>query len=979
MASPPIYPETPRPDAAHAFGLNVPRATYRLQFNRDFTFADATRLLPYLDALGVSHVYASPYLKVRPGSVHGYDVTDHNALNPELGAAADFDRFCAALAGRNMGQILDFVPNHMGIGKADNEWWLDVLEWGEASPCAAYFDIDWMRPKPALRGRVLLPFLGDHYGVALEAGELALRFDAAGGTFSVWYHDHRFPVRPRDYGAIIRHGLAAGAAGEDSARRTALTGLADRFSILRAARGGRGGGARVARVRADELKAELAHEASAAPEFAAALEACARSFAGQAGRPNSFKPLHRLLERQCYRLAFWRVAADEINYRRFFDINDLAGIRMENAKLFEACHRLVGELIAAGRLHGLRIDHIDGMFDPRQYCRRLQDFARRQAGGGAEGADGAPFYVVVEKILAHHERLRDDWPVAGTTGYEFLSLLTGLFVDPAGEPVLDRAYRRFAGEWPDFDALLYECKKQIVDSVLASEMAALAAELDRISEENWRTRDYTEARLRTALTEVVAYFPVYRTYVTERDITATDRRDIDWAVKQAKKRWIGPDVQILDFMHSVLTTDLVRGRRSGYRRADVWRFAMRFQQYTGPAMAKSLEDTAFYRFNRFLAVNEVGGHPAHFAVTAAMFHRQNHERMQHWPHSMLATATHDTKRGEDARMRIAVLSEDGRIWGRHARRWAALNRYKRRIVDDAPLPARNDEYLIYQGMVGVWPAELTGRRDLDTETVRPLVERLQEFLVKALREAKRRSSWTDPNLAYESGCTEFVARILDVARPNPFLDDFVLFQPRIAICGALNSLSQTVLKLTAPGVPDIYRGTELWDLSLVDPDNRRPVDFGLRERLLASLPPIDDSPAAAERIRGLIAAWPDGRIKLHLIAALLRLRREEPELFAAGTYEPLDIAGPDADRIVAFVRRGGDKTMIVAIQRFFFKPLEQAMAAWPSLPVPSAALRPPSEGPATYRNILAGGRIATGQELPAAELFGPLTAAVLVG
>lgn len=876
-----------------------PRATYRLQFNRDFTFADAERIVPYLARLGISHVYASPWLKARAGSAHGYDIIDHNAFNPEVGDEQDFDRLSAALANHGMGHILDFVPNHMGVGKADNEWWLDVLEWGRASPCAGYFDIDWSMDRPGLRHKVLLPFLGDHYGKVLEAGELVPEFDPAAGTFRISYHDHHFPIAVRDYALLIR----AAARHAPAAAVPALRACADEAAALRLTANTSGKRAALLHTRAITLKQRLVTLAAADPDVRACLEQAAAAFNGEPGDARSFRPLHRLLEAQAYRLAYWRVAADEINYRRFFDINELAGIRIENRALFDTVHHLVQRLLAEGRLSGLRIDHIDGLFDPAGYCARLA------------GLVPQPFYVVVEKILAQHERLRTDWPISGTSGYDFLNQVNMLLIEPAGEAALTRAYRRFAGAETDFDEVLYASRKQVIETRLNSELHVLARDLDRISESHWNTRDYTLDSLAAALREVAACFPVYRTYVDAAGAAGEDRHEIARAIAAARQRWHRPGEDIFDFIQAVLTTDLVRRPRSGYNRAAVIRFAMKFQQYSSPVMAKGFEDTAMYRYHRLTGLNEVGGDPRRFGLSNTEFHRANENRARHWPQAMLATATHDTKRGEDVRARLAVLSAMPEEWSRQVRRWARLNRLRKPIVDGTPAPGRNDEYLLYQTLIGAWPLDLMGENRLKNSTGN-FIQRIQAYMNKAIREAKVLSSWSNPNEEYEQAVAEFIARILDPNRGRRFLAEFLPFQQRVAETGMLNSLVQVSLKLTCPGVPDIYQGTELWNLDLVDPDNRRPVDFQRREKLLSAVREIDrlDDGARLRAIDEMRRNWHDGRIKLFIVYKLLALRAEHSDLFARGDYRPLEPSGAGANGIMAFARGTGHASIIVLVR-----------------------------------------------------------------
>jgi (1->4)-alpha-D-glucan 1-alpha-D-glucosylmutase len=921
---------------------DVPTATYRLQFSKDFTFADATRLVPHLMALGISHVYASSYLKSGSGSAHGYDITDHNELNPEIGDRQAFEEFCGALRNAGMGQILDFIPNHMGIGHAGNRFWLDVLEWGRASPYAAFFDINW-RPRQAnLRDKVLLPMLGDQYGNVLERGELKLHFEPESGTFAVWYFDHRFPIHPRCYHHIL-------ADIDPDLRRLATSMTEVSEAALRSI--------------GEKLQQELAHFVRRGADRLKQIAGAADRFNGELRNPQSFQALHELLEQQAYRLAFWRVAADEINYRRFFDINELAGIRMENPDVFAQVHRLVGRLISEGKLNGLRLDHIDGLFDPGGYLAQLRGFVAERS---------RALYIVAEKILARHERLRTDWPIAGTTGYEFINLVNGVFVDPDGKQALDRTYRRFLDRSADFDEILYASKLLVVDTMLASELNRLASALDALSERHWSTRDYTEERLRAALREVVACFPVYRTYVTASGVSAEDRRDIDWAIRQARRSFVGPDPEILDFVRAALTTDLA-GWNPAFERDEVLRFAMRFQQYTGPVMAKALEDTTFYRYNRLLSLNEVGGDPRQFGVTVSAFHHLMQERAKSWPHAMSPLATHDTKRGADVRARLNLLSELAPEWNQRVRRWASLNRFTRGKVAGAAAPSPNDEYAIYQALLGAWPAEISGRSAPDAAAIEPFRRRVQDTVLKSIREAKRRTSWSNPNEAYEGACLRFIERVLEVDRPNPFLDDFLAFQGRIAQLGMLNSLSQAVLALTAPGVPDIYQGGGSWDLNMVDPDNRRPIDFALRRRMLDEI--LQAEGDRRERIREWLAAWPDGRIKLAVVSALLRCRRTSSGLFARGSYEPLGIQWPHAHHFVGFARRDSGQTCIVIAARLFARLLGEH-ASYRGAVWGDAQLELP-DAPQRVTNVLTGETMQCGASLRLSELLADLPAAVL--
>jgi (1->4)-alpha-D-glucan 1-alpha-D-glucosylmutase len=946
-----------------------PHATYRLQFSRDFSFRDAERLVPYLHALGVSHIYASPYLKARAGSSHGYDITDYNALNPEIGDAADFDAMVAALVRHDMGQILDIVPNHMGIGRADNAWWLDVLEWGQSSPYADYFDIGWNAPNPHLQDKLLLPILGDHYGAILEAAELLPAFDAQEGSFSVWYHEHRFPLAPRTYPAI----LAAASGGEK------LASLAAAFRQLPRATAGKRTRAAM-RARAGELKRELACAAAAEPELCAAIDRALQHLRGVSGDPSSFLPLHRLLERQHYRLAYWRVAADEINYRRFFDINELAGVRMERAEVFETAHRLVLQLFAEGKIDGVRIDHIDGLSDPLQYCTRLRQRMSEACGGRVWP------YLLVEKILAQHEALRSEWPIDGGTGYRALNLINGLFVDGRAERAIDRAYGRFIGRHVDFDAVLYDCKKHVMDTMLAGELQVLAVALDAISEANWRTRDFTLTSLKAVIREVVACFPVYRTYVTERGAGTEDRRDIDWAVALARRRSQSRETTIFDFIHGALTTDIARKRPRTFNRRAVIEFAMKFQQFTGPVTAKAMEDTAFYRYTRLISLNEVGSDPRRFGTTVAAFHHLNQECAKLWPHTMVTTATHDTKRGEDVRARINALTEFPAEWGRRLRRWSTLNKGARSELDGAPAPSADDEYLLYQTLVGAWPMELAGPDEPAALPLERFRERIAAYMIKAVREAKQISNWTTPNIEYESILSAFVQRILDPSRSRAFFADLQAFSARIALPGMINSLAQAVLKLTIPGVPDIYQGCELWDLNLVDPDNRRPVDFSARAAALAGLPTVTDGAdgKAATAVAALLDRWRNGRIKLHVQHALLAERRRRPSLFGEGGYVALSATGAQAEHIIAFARIKDAAAIAVAVPRL----VASLGAGDGRMPIgdvwmEGALACPPMVAGREWMNILTGEvlrpHLDGGQELwNARDIFATLPVAALV-
>jgi (1->4)-alpha-D-glucan 1-alpha-D-glucosylmutase len=905
--------ETRRSPSADARTAAIPRATYRVQLTSAFTLRDASALVPYLAELGVSHVYCSPYLKARPGSTHGYDVVDHNSINPEIGTRADLDRFVAVLRAHSMGHILDLVPNHVGIMGAENARWMDVLENGVASRNAQFFDIDWENSDAAVTGEVLVPVLGDHYGEVLERGELELRFEPASGSFAVFYHEHRFPIDPRDYAGILESPALSGTTHEERAELESLVAafghLPDRREHTAASI--------EERDRDKEIhKRRLAALVAARPGIAQRIDTTVRGINGTPGDPSSFDALHQLLESQAYRLAYWRVAADEINYRRFFEVNDLAALRMENEAVFEATHRLVLELIAQGSVDGLRIDHPDGLYDPAQYFRRLQNAARAAAPAAGGGFDAAgrrrlPIYLVVEKITAGFERLPRDWPVHGTTGYRFANVVNGVLIEPAAKWRFDRTYRAFIGApavWPD---VAYESKRFIVNTSLAAELNVLASALTRIARAERRTRDITRNSLRQALIEIIACFPVYRTYVSAT-VSPQDRHYIEWALTQARKRGPSIDAAVYDFVRSVLVGE---GSAAMLAHGPAARaFTMKLQQLTAPVMAKGVEDTACYRFNRLTSLNEVGGEPDSFGVSVRAFHADARRRAQHWPHELNASSTHDTKRSEDVRARIDALTEllPGE-WRRTLGRWSRMNRMRKREVDGEPAPSPNDEYLLYQTLLGSLPLETDDAAPFDE-----YVLRAEKYMVKAAREAKLRTSWSSVNTAYEEALVQFVRDILDPRPGNLFLPDLLAMARHLTHFGLLNSLSQTLLKLTAPGVPDTYQGCEIWDFSLVDPDNRRPVDYGRRRRMLGEIKSwAADPERRADGIRALLDGLTDGSAKLYVIWRSLALRRTHERLFTRGGYRALKVTGARAAHLIAFARHHGDELSVTLAPRLY--------------------------------------------------------------
>ena len=984
----------------------IPGATYRLQLNSAFTFADAERIVPYLRRLGATHCYLSPYLKARPGSTHGYDVIDHSAVNGEIGTRADLDSLAAALAAAGMGQIVDVVPNHMGVMGADNAWWLDVLENGQTSPYADYFDIDWHPVRPELRDKVLVPVLGDHYGTVLERGELELAFDAEAGALAVQYFEHKLPLDPASYVDVL--GGDGGALGAHLGRED--PDLAEYLSILHAFESlpphrETGAARKEERMREKEVGkrrlAELCARSAPVREHVATQVA---ALASAPADPASLRRLHALLERQAWRVAYWQVAADEINYRRFFDINELAALRMDRPGVLRATHGLIADLYRAGVIDGVRIDHPDGLYDPAAYFERLQELLAGDDGdapggdsdapggdsdapGGAIAAASAPAahgsatpprsYVVAEKILAAHEYLREDWAVDGTTGYDFVFLATGLTVYADAEREIERGYRAFTREHVDFGELLYECKKLIVRVHLSSERTMLANLLNRLAQTDWRTRDFTLNGIRDALTEIVACFPVYRTYVTPRGVDGEDRRYVDWAVSWARRRDPGTNPDLYDFVRNALLLELP-AHWSAEQRALCERFAMKFQQYTAPVMAKALEDTSFYRYARLLSLNDVGGDPSRFGVSVAAFHHQNRARQRRWPHNLLAGSTHDNKRSEDARARLNVLTEIPAEWRTRIRRWRRLTRALRRKVATEEAPTRRDEYIFYQSLFGVWPLEPP-----DAAALAELADRLAAYMQKAAREAKEHTSWMRPDEVYEGALERFVRAALDPGEDRLRADVTELVS-RIAPFGLLNSLTQTALRLTAPGVPDVYQGDEVWSFNLVDPDNRRPVDYAHRAALLADLERRAETEPLESIAADLMNHLHDGRAKLYVIWRVLQLRAAHRALFDHGEYVPLAVGGARADHVCAFMRRHDATTAIVVAGRWFARLRAETYEdgarltaeAWGDTWVELA------EPVTDLRNVLNGATPAPArveQRLSVGALLAPLPVALLVG
>ena len=970
----------------------MPAATYRLQFNMNFGFRDARELVDYLDDLGVSDAYASPVFRARKASTHGYDVIDHSVISPDFGSEDDFREFAGELSRHSMGLLLDVVPNHMGIDDPANRLWQDVLENGPASPFATFFDIDFDPLKLELKNKVLLPFLGDQFGKALEEQHLQLRYKD--GAFYLKCYDRRYPLALDTWTDVLElvQQHAVGTVAPDDPQWLELESIMLSLRNLPPVSETDPEKVHQRQLERDVVPRRIAALVAASPTIAEALERTVQDFNGQLGEPSSFDRLERLLAAQAYRLAYWRVAADEINYRRFFDIKELAAIRVELPQVFRTVHQLVFRFLKEGWVTGLRIDHPDGLLDPERYFASLQDEYRQIAAetsaptasgensmpaespgrstDGVSSSGSQPLYVVAEKILGYDEGLPSSWAVAGTTGYDFLNLVNGLFVDSRNAAAMRGNYVRFTGQNRRFRVVAYESKRVILERSMSSELHVLSRRLDRISESHRYSRDFTFATLHNALLETIACFPVYRTYVRpgSEPVSDEDRKRITAALKIAKRRNPEIDASVFDFVGSVLLLDhpphLSEAQRDERRE-----FVLRFQQLSGPVTAKGIEDTAFYRDYPLLSLDDVGGDPEHFGVNVETFHRRNRQRREEWPHTMLATSTHDTKRSEDVRARINLLSECPNEWDAAIQRWHTMNLGHKTEVDGAEAPSPNEEYLLYQTLVGAWPLD----KGVDWHA---FVDRIRQYLSKAMKEAKANTSWTNPSEDWEAAVDQFVSAVLDRQRSAEFLNDFEAFHEPLAVAGMHNSLSQLVLKICSPGVPDFYQGTELWDLSLVDPDNRRPVDFVLRRELLDELrsQSAGDLAALAD---SLVERWRDGRIKLYVTQRALNFRRQNAELFRDGEYLPLETSGPAADHLCAFVRSHQGRGVLVVVPRLVL-PLQTAgKPIWDAgVWADTMISLPPSS--TAWQELFTGRRlVAKGDRLSAAALLDRFPVAML--
>jgi (1->4)-alpha-D-glucan 1-alpha-D-glucosylmutase len=974
-------------------GPRVPASTYRAQLHSRFTFDDAQAIVPYLKELGIGDFYSSPFFEARPGSMHGYDVVRHDRLNPELGGEEAFDRFSEALKANGLGLLLDIVPNHMGIGN-ESRWWQDVLENGRASEFAAYFDIDWDPPKPDMWNKLLLPILGKQYGEELESKNIQVAVED--GRALIKYFDHIMPVAPRVIPRIFPQDQDA-RFGVPQAFRDILRDLAHippheaidaRLVAQR-------------RAQLAELHPRL-EDALRSPELQPVIARALEEINGKEGDPKSFDRLHDLLEALPYRLAFWRVSGEEINYRRFFDVNDLAGLRMENPAVFAETHCLVRKLLARGQVTGLRIDHADGMFNPRQYLIRLQLlYVASQCAGpnpaGETAPDGIeieirdrlrgfdwadsnrPLYCVVEKILEPGEALPREWPVNGTSGYDFIYYVNELFIQPQNEHRFNKIYEDFTGSRANPEEIIYRSKLEVMRTSLASEVYVLTNLLSHLAASDRRARDFTENILESVIRETIACFPVYRTYIDDRgQYTARDRMVVEQAIGRAKRLNAGVDASSFDFLRNTL----LLGGRPGHPQSEIdaeqLYFALKFQQLTGPVMAKGVEDTSFYVYNRFLSSNEVGGDMKAFGITPEVFHTGNRERLLNSPDALLGLSTHDTKRGEDVRARLNVLSEMPSEWANTARRWQRSSaKLKRKLKDGRIAPDANEEYLLYQTIAGTWPWEMNG-----PDARQDYLKRIQEYSSKALSESKVNLSWLNPDPDYLEAVHAFLADILLPAENGEeprFIQLLNGILPGLKFFGAINSLAQTVLKMTSPGVPDFYQGSELWDLSLVDPDNRRPVDYELRSRLLTELTALESSRGAFAASRQALSNLDDGRVKLWVSHKGLQLRSRLPILFRKGDYVALEITGDQRNHAIAFLRSHENKRVVTIVPLF----ANTLMRGKTGLPVADAwgdtAVVLPTGAAGAYTNIFTGESVTAAQNnsLRLTEVFATFPVAVL--
>jgi (1->4)-alpha-D-glucan 1-alpha-D-glucosylmutase len=929
--------------------MRIPTATYRIQFNGQFGFEDARKITNYLARLGISDLYASPIFKARAGSSHGYDVVDPTQLNPELGTQEAFEALVQELQQKQIGWLQDIVPNHMAYDSA-NQWLMDVLEHGPSSKYVEYFDIAWNSPFESNLEPILVPLLGNFYGECLENGQIQLKYDQNG--LSVNYYSLRIPLRLESYATFLTHNLGrlARALGRREPTFIKLLGILYLVKNISSELTGKQRQDQV-----DFVKGLLWELYTDNPDITEFIDENLKFFNGETGNSESFNALDSLLTDQFFRLSYWKVGAEEINYRRFFTVNELISVKIEEQKVFSNTHDLICNLVNSGNFTGLRIDHIDGLYNPAQYINRL----RERLGD---------VYITVEKILQVGEDLPGNWQIQGTSGYDYLNFVNGLFCQPENEEVLDQIYRNFTGYQTPFADTGAEKKHLIIDKNLAGDIDNLATLLKKISGKYRYGNDFTINGLKRAIAEVLTRFSIYRTYITEAGISEQDRAYVQDIIQTCKEN--APLLlNELNFIEKLLLleydTTLTQAEK------DQWLyFVMRVQQYTGPLMAKGVEDTALYVYNRLLSLNEVGGEPDHFGVPVDEFHGFNQGRLAAWPHAMSATATHDTKRGEDTRARINVLSEIPDEWQQQVQVWSDLNRQCKTRVKNVVFPSRNDEYAFYQILVGAFP--------FDETEVDSFSDRVKDYMLKAIREAKVYTAWLRPNAAYEDACTKFVQAVLERSEDNQFLQKFLPFQKRVAAYGIFNSLSQTLLKAASPGVPDFYQGTELWDLSMVDPDNRRPVDFEQRQAYLDEIEQRwhSDRPGL---LSDLLQHPEDGRVKLLLTLQVLKARNQYLSVFQEGDYLPLEVQGTYQNHIVAFARRHEHTTVITIAPRFLTQLIQPGELPLGKEVWQDTRIQLPADAPQQWQDAIAGETLSGNHSLAVGEILRSFPVALLVG
>jgi (1->4)-alpha-D-glucan 1-alpha-D-glucosylmutase len=896
--------------------IKIPNSTYRLQFNSEFNFNKAKEIIPYLKQLGISHIYASPLQSPRKGSLHGYDIVDHSSINQEAGTIEEFNSFVDTLHYYEMGLILDIVPNHMGIGK-ENKWWMDVLENGQSSEYAHYFDIDWNPVKRELNDKILIPVLGDYYGNIVTSGQLNFKFSEETGKLSINYYEHEFPLNPSSYPAILEHRLDVlktrlGSLNKDFLEYlsiiTVFKNLPKHISIEYEKR--------TERIREKNITFErLSKLCSRNYIIKGFIDENIADFQCSKDNPVSIERVHSLLEEQVYRLAFWRVSSEEINYRRFFDINDLAAVCVEKPDVFTNINSFIINLIENKKIDGLRLDHTDGLLDPVNFYKKLQfeiakkmriDFDINEE--NLLSSEKLPFYIIAEKILALFEKLTPNRAIHGTVGYDFLNLVNGLFINSKNKSQITNIYHKFIGKELNIEEMVIECKKLIMNTSLTAEINVLSNHLNQISESYLYLRDYTLNSIKNALIEIISCFPVYRTYITKDEKSDTSKDHIKLSISLAKKSSLRTDTSIFDFIEKFLLLEYEPDIESE-KYQNILKFALKFQQYTGPLMAKGFEDTFFYRYNRLIALNEVGGESDKFGSSKEEFHQANLDKMNTTPHSMLTTSTHDTKRSEDVRTRICVISEIPDEWQKAIEKWSSINF----TSDSAVTIDKNDEYLIYQILIGIWPME-----ELTSKNCRDLINRIENYILKAAREAKVHTSWININSEYEDALCNFIKKILNYPDNHSFWKEFFPIQKKIATAGYLNSISQCVLKLSSPGVPDIYQGNEIFQFNLVDPDNRMAVDYSFAISLLKKIQPVlnfDPLINDLNIFNEILMPFESGALKLFFTATTLNFRNKNSDLFRLGKYIPVEVIGEKAENIVSFARLHNDQAMITVTPR----------------------------------------------------------------